>query len=73
MSWENGSIREVELLSRAGKTCRIDAGGKLKVTEAGKKIPTRTREDGSIEFETTKDATYKLALLDQAPENYTSD
>ncbi len=37
MKWQNKSITEMEVLSKAGKLCRIYAGGKYKVSKAGKK------------------------------------
>ena len=60
MKWHDQNIDEVEILSTAGKTCRIDAGGKFKVTKAGKKVASKTNDDGSIEFKTIKGELYKL-------------
>ncbi len=60
IQWEEGSFTKVEVLSKAGKTCRIDAGGNLEVEAAGKKIDSRVCEDGTLEFETTRGATYTL-------------
>ncbi len=60
MKWENSSITEVEVLSKAGKTCRIDAGGKYKVTTEGKKVSAKTNKDGSLTFNTTKGGVYTL-------------
>ena len=60
MEWKNKSISEVELLSKAGNTCRIAAGQRFTITEAGKKIHARKYEDGSIEFETAKGGRYIL-------------
>ena len=60
MKWQNQSITEVAILSKAGKSCRIDAGGKFKVTKDGKKIASKTNKDGSLEFKTIKGGLYKL-------------
>ncbi len=60
MKWQNQAITEVEILSKAGKSCRIDDGSQYQVTKDGKRIATKTNIDGSIEFETTKGGLYKL-------------
>jgi len=60
MKWQNQSITEVEILSTAGKSCRIDAGGKFKVAKDGKRIASKSNQDGSIEFKTMKGGLYKL-------------
>lgn len=60
MKWKDKSITELEILSKAGKTCRIDAGGKFKVTKDGKRVASKTNDDSSIEFKTIKGGIYKL-------------
>ena len=60
LKWQNQSITEVEVLSKAGKSCRIDAGGKFKVTSRGKRVATKANKDGSLEFKTIKGGIYKL-------------
>ncbi len=60
MKWQNQAITEVEILSKAGKSCRIDDGSQYQVTKDGKRIATKTNIDGSIEFETIKGGFYKL-------------
>lgn len=50
MKWKNNNITEVKILSKAGKICRIDVGGKIKLTKNGKKIAAKTYDDGSVEF-----------------------
>ncbi len=60
MTWNNKTITVVEVLSKAGKTCRINAGGKLKITKDGKRIASKTNKDGSIEFRTIKGGLYKI-------------
>ena len=60
MKWQEKSITEVEILSTAGKSCRIDAGSKFKVVKDGKRIDSKSNRDGSIEFKTMKGGLYKL-------------
>jgi hypothetical protein len=62
MKWENQTITSVEILSKAGKVCRIYAGRKLTVTKNGKKIASKTNKDGSVEFKTVKGGLYKLKI-----------
>ncbi len=60
MKWQDQSITELEILSKAGETCRIDAGGKFKVMKDGKNIHSKTFKDGSFEFKTIKGGVYNL-------------
>lgn len=60
LKWENKNITKADILSTAGKTCIINAGGKFTVTKDGKKIVAKYNNDGSVEFETTKGGLYKL-------------
>jgi len=60
MKWQDQSITEVEILSKAGKPCRIDAGGKFKVTSNGKKVTVKANKDGSFTFKTIEGGLYKL-------------
>jgi hypothetical protein len=41
-------------------TCRINAGGRFRVTKDGKTTKSKTYRDGSLEFDTMKRAEYKL-------------
>ncbi|MCK4762164.1 MAG: glycoside hydrolase family 95 protein [Candidatus Aminicenantes bacterium] len=60
MKWKNRMITEVEILSKAGSVCRIDAGGRFRVTGNGKRIASKTGKDGAIEFDTIKGGIYEL-------------
>ena len=60
MKWKNKFITEVEVLSVAGNTCRINAGKQFKVIKDGKRVAAKTNPDGSLEFATVKGGTYKL-------------
>jgi len=63
MAWKDKKITTVEIESKAGKPCRIDAGSGYKVTQDGKEIATKTNADGSIEFDTVEGGTYLLSVL----------
>ena len=60
MIWKDQAITALEILSRAGETCRIEAGGRFKVTKDGNNIHSNTYKDGSFEFKTIKGGVYKL-------------
>ena len=60
LKWSDHTVREVEILSKAGKVCRINAAGRFGVTEDGKKINSKTSDDGSIEFKTVRGGVYKI-------------
>ena len=60
MAWMDKKITSVDVLSIAGKPCRINAGDGYKVTEDGKEIVVKTYRDGSIEFDTIQGSTYLL-------------
>jgi alpha-L-fucosidase 2 len=58
--WEKAKIRRVEVISKEGQICRIDAGLITSVTCDGKKIKFRKLKDGEIEFPTQKGSHYLL-------------
>jgi alpha-L-fucosidase 2 len=60
MKWQHKSITEVNILSKAGNICRIDAGSNFRITSHGKAIASKTNKDGSIEFQTVIGGLYKL-------------
>ena len=60
IKWKDKTISEVIVLSKAGKTCLINAGGKVKVMKDGKKIASKTNQDGSVEFNTAIGGIYTL-------------
>jgi len=60
MQWANNSLSKVEIFSKAGLPCRIQTGGKVTLTESGKRIRTRRHKDGSIEFDTQAGRKYVL-------------
>ena len=60
MNWENNELTSVEVLSKKGQTCRINAGGKVRVTLDGKRVRTKAMEDGSVVFDTQAGQSYTL-------------
>jgi alpha-L-fucosidase 2 len=60
MAWKDRKITSVEIISKAGKPIRIDAGEGYKVLRDGKDVTIQTHEDGSIEFETVEGGRYLL-------------
>lgn len=60
MKWDDQRISRVEILSKAGTVCRIGDGAAFKVLQDGKEIETTLNTDGSLEFRTVKDGSYKL-------------
>ena len=60
MKWEDQEITKVEVLSKFGNLCRINAGGKVRVSLDGKKVRFKSCDDGSIAFETSPGEVYTL-------------
>ncbi len=58
MKWVRKTIVNLEILSKQGGVCRVDANEKMTVYNNGKKVKTKISSDGTIEFETIKNATY---------------
>jgi alpha-L-fucosidase 2 len=63
MNWKDQEITKVEVLSKFGHLCRINPGGKVRVTNDGKSIRVKSFEDGSIAFDTEKGGVYALIKL----------
>jgi alpha-L-fucosidase 2 len=60
MTWKNGKITRVGVLSKDGQVCRIKTGNPSKVTSGGKTVKTKLLPDGTIEFETRKGVKYEI-------------
>ncbi len=60
MHWSEGQITKVEILSKKGQTCRINPKTKVKVTNNGKSVKSKTLKDGLIEFDTQTGQKYIL-------------
>jgi alpha-L-fucosidase 2 len=52
MEWKDNELTSVEVLSKKGQTCRINPKVKVRVTNNGKRVKTKTHDDGTISFET---------------------
>lgn len=63
IKWENNTVSEVEILSKAGKNCRINSTSKFKITSNGKIIKQKLLKNGTIEFNTQKGEVYTLVHL----------
>jgi len=63
MKWEDKTITELDILSKAGAFCRIQTGVNMTVSSNGEKVNFKTLADGSIEFQTTKGSRYKLVKI----------
>ncbi len=62
MKWNEKEITEVEIVSKYGNTCRIDAGGRVRVKKDGKSVRLKSYEDGSVAFSTIKGGVYTLVV-----------
>jgi len=61
--WNKGKVKKVELMSKEGEICRIDAGLISSVTQMGKKVKIKRFNDGSVEFPTRKGAVYTIEAM----------
>jgi alpha-L-fucosidase 2 len=62
-NWKANKITFLEVLSKAGKECRIHAPGLNSITSNGKKVKFSKYPDGSIGFETKTGNIYKLTKI----------
>jgi alpha-L-fucosidase 2 len=59
MIWKNNAIKSVEVLSKAGKNCKIRTNKKPRIFTDGKQIQIK-ENNGFIEFPTEKGKIYIL-------------
>ncbi|CAZ97678.1 glycoside hydrolase family 95 protein [Zobellia galactanivorans] len=59
-SWKDKQITSLEILSKAGTTCSLKAGSKVKVFSDGKQIKTKKRKNQIVEFNTEQGKTYSV-------------
>jgi alpha-L-fucosidase 2 len=59
LQWENGRIKTVELLSKAGADCKISADRPMTVMVNGNQVPVKQR-NGYVEFHTEAGGRYRL-------------
>jgi alpha-L-fucosidase 2 len=63
MTWEDGEMIHVEVLSKYGRTCRIRTGGEFRVSRNGRKVRIQKHTDGAISFDTEPGGVYTLLRL----------
>jgi len=63
IKWKDKTITQVNILSTAGKICRINAGVNMAITSNGRKISYKSLENGTIEFETEIGSLYQLSKI----------
>lgn len=61
MTWGSHSVTAVDIVSKAGATCRINAGRRFRVTKDGGEVPAISHDDGSLEFPTVIGGRYRLS------------
>jgi alpha-L-fucosidase 2 len=62
-SWKKTKLDKVEILSKSGKSCRINAGKEVRVLSNNKKVKIKKYRDGSIEFPTLKGSQYYIESI----------
>ena len=60
LKWTGGTIKEVKVLSKAGKTFRLNKGIDFKVFENGEKVKIKKLSNGLLEFNTQAGMVYQL-------------
>ncbi len=60
--WKDKKITSLAILSRAGEICRIK--GNIAVSNDGKKISTKKKENGITEFTTVKGNRYLVKTIE---------
>mgnify|MGYP000013410085 FL=1 len=58
--WKDKKITQLDILSKAGNTCRITAAAGVTVSCNGRKIPYKKLPGGIIEFNTVKGSRYRV-------------
>jgi len=61
-TWKNKKLIDLEIMSGAGKDCRIKTGAACRVYSSGKEVRIQKVEDGIFEFETQIGALYKVEI-----------
>ena len=60
ITWKEKELTSVDVLSKSGKSCRINTGKEAEVFLNDKKVDMTKHNDGSIEFSTTKGSRYAI-------------
>ena len=59
-SWNNKTLTQCTILSRAGKPCTLEYRAGMTIRSNGKKIPYKKLPNGQLQFETTRNAVYTI-------------
>jgi alpha-L-fucosidase 2 len=62
LSWRGGALTRATVAATQSNTCRVRAAGPLRVTSAGREIPSSHPERNVTEFRTAPGAAYVLEL-----------
>jgi alpha-L-fucosidase 2 len=57
-AWQNKKVTQLKILSKAGKTCRLESRPDAKITCNGQKVKCKVLPEGVLEFATVKGNTY---------------
>jgi alpha-L-fucosidase 2 len=61
-TWKNKTIKQLNILSKAGKDCSIEYKPGLKISCNGKKVDYVMLPDAKIEFKTVKNSLYQVSF-----------
>lgn len=64
LAWKDGTIKTIDILSKAGQICKINSVAAVKVSVNDKEIQV-SKGDGFVEFHTVKGQQYHLEYLTQ--------
>lgn len=56
--WKNMQVRKIDIISKAGESCRIQLKPGMKISTNGKAIAVKKLPDGVVEFKTLKGGRY---------------
>lgn len=59
-AWQNKKVTQLKILSKAGKTCRVESKADAKITCNGQKVKYKVLPEGVLEFATVKGNTYVI-------------
>jgi alpha-L-fucosidase 2 len=58
--WKNKQIIKIDIISKAGETCRIHTKPVSKISKNGKAVAFKKMPDGIVEFKTEKGGRYTI-------------
>lgn len=62
-AWDDSKVQQIEILSKAGRECRILTDKRMTVYHNGKKVKVKKQDDGSIIFPTQSGDTYLVKQI----------